>query len=347
MNAFRLPAEWYPQDAVLLTWPHKDTDWAEILQDVEPIFVQIATAILDVQQLVIAVHNTELKSHISHLLPQDKLKQVIFVETPTDDTWARDHGPITLVNQQTRQVKALNFTFNGWGGKFESTQDNAINQALFQHPEIHPISSESVDLILEGGGIESDGAGCILTTSECLLNPNRNPAHSKSQLEASLLQLLGAEKILWLDHGYLAGDDTDAHIDTLARFAPNNTIVYVQCDDPKDEHFDALQRMEVQLCSMTNTQNKPFNLIPLPWPTSIIGREGYRLPATYANYLIINQRVLVPTYDDPKDPHAFAQIQCAYPDHEVIGINCRSIIEQHGSLHCLTMQLPVGFIRQQ
>ena len=318
---FRLLPEWAEQDAVMLTWPHKDTDWADNLARVEPVYIELAKHITTQQQLVIVAHNSALKVHITALLNSANvsLNRVHFVVTPTNDTWARDHGPLTCAAiDSPKQLKVYDFTFNGWGNKFESALDNQINRTL-----VKELSS---------------------TTSECLLNKNRNPDLNPNDIEALLKEHLGATSFLWVEHGYLAGDDTDSHIDTLVRFAPNNTLVYVQCDDKTDEHFSALDAMEKQLKTFKTADNTPYNLIELPWPKAAYDDEQTRLPATYANYLIINNAVLVPTYNDANDERALAQVQKAYPQHTIIGVNCQPIIEQFGSLHCITMQLPRGFL---
>ena len=339
------PAEWALQDAVLLTWPHKDTDWADILPEVELTYLAIAKEILSQQALVIVAHNDALKQHISALLQSNDLTldKVHFVVCPTNDTWARDHGPISTYRGDT--IHALDFTFNGWGNKFQSNLDNAINQQLFNTVLANSASSQKVPLALEGGGIESDGNGTLLTTSECLLNDNRENNLNKAALEAKLTELLGVNHFLWLDHGYLAGDDTDSHIDTLVRFAPNDSLVYVSCPDRNDEHFQALEAMAKQLQTFTTKSGKPYTLHALPWPNAKYDGDGERLPATYANYLIINNKVLVPTYQDANDQAALDIIAAAYPQHQVVGIDCLPLIHQFGSLHCITMQLPKGFLR--
>ena len=344
---FRLLPEWAEQDAVMLTWPHKNTDWAENLARVEPVYVALAKHITAVQQLVIVAHSEPVKEHVIALLHAANvpLNCVHFVVTPTNDTWARDHGPLTCAAiNNPNQLKVYDFTFNGWGNKFASNLDNQINRVLVNELSDTDNDYQAVDMVLEGGGIEINEHGVLLTTSECLLNKNRNPNLTPSDIATLLKQHLGATDFLWVDHGYLAGDDTDSHIDTLVRFAPNNTLVYVQCDDKTDEHYNALHAMEKQLQGFKTTDNTPYNLIALPWPKAVYDDEQTRLPATYANYLIINNTVLVPTYDDVSDKLALAQIQQAYPEHTIVGINCLPIIEQFGSLHCITMQLPRGFL---
>ncbi|CAM2939081.1 agmatine deiminase family protein [Pseudoalteromonas distincta] len=344
---FRLLPEWAEQDAVMLTWPHKDTDWADNLARVEPVYVELAKHITTQQKLVIVAHNNALKMHITALLNNANisLNRVHFVVTPTNDTWARDHGPLTCAAiDSPEQLKIYDFTFNGWGNKFESTLDNQINRTLVKELSSKKNQYQALDMVLEGGGIEINEHGVLLTTSECLLNKNRNPDLNPNDIEALLKEHLGATSFLWVDHGYLAGDDTDSHIDTLVRFAPNNTLVYVKCDDETDEHYSALDAMEKQLKAFKTADNTPYNLIELPWPKAAYDDEQTRLPATYANYLIINNAVLVPTYNDANDEHALAQVQIAYPQHTIIGVNCQPIIEQFGSLHCITMQLPRGFL---
>ncbi|NOU49205.1 agmatine deiminase family protein [Pseudoalteromonas sp. JBTF-M23] len=343
---FRLLPEWAPQDAVMLTWPHQNTDWASILDDVEPVYVTLCQHISQLQSVLIVAHDEPLKLHITKLLLEADvdLSKIIFVVTPCNDTWARDHGPLTCANQQGELV-IKDFVFNGWGNKFEAALDNAINRSLVKQTA-NPLNQyKALDFVLEGGGIEINEHGTLLTTSECLLNPNRNPEYDKQRIESLLKDELGAIDFLWVDHGYLAGDDTDSHIDTLVRFAPNNTLVYVQCEEQNDEHFAALSAMEKQLMSFKTSQGESYKLVPLPWPKAVYNKEGDRLPATYANYLIINRTVLVPVYGDKQDSLALSQVQKAYPEHTVIGINCLPIIHQFGSLHCITMQLPRGFLK--
>jgi agmatine deiminase len=336
----RLPAEWEPQDGVLLAWPHAGSDWAPVLDQVEPVFAAIIAAISRFERVVVVAPDPEQVRNCLAAAAANQ-EQISVVQVATNDTWARDFGPITV--EEHGRPLLLDFGFNGWGLKFAACLDNQITghlaaSGLFAAPR------QVVGLILEGGSIESDGAGTILTTAECLLNPNRNPHLGKEQIEQSLADLCGAEQVLWLHNGYLAGDDTDSHIDTLARLCPADTICYVTCTDPTDEHFPALQSMAAELAAFRTRTGKPFHLIPLPWPGAIVDDHGERLPATYANYLVINHAVLVPTYADPADAAALAAIGMAFPDREIIGIDCRPLILQHGSLHCVTMQLPKGVL---
>ncbi len=339
--ARRLPAEWEPQDGVLLSWPHAETDWHPWLDRVDPVFLEIARQISRFEKVLIA---TPEPGRIASLLRGAGIDPDPFIlfEAPTNDTWSRDFGPITVEEEGSPLL--LDFGFNGWGLKFASCHDNQVTRRL-SVGGVLTAPLQTVGLILEGGGIESDGRGTLLTTSECLLNANRNPHLTREEIEGELSLLLGANHILWLENGFLAGDDTDSHVDTLARLAPDDTILYVTCDDPGDEHFSALHAMEKELQAFRTREGKPYRLIPLPWPGACFDEEGERLPATYANYLVVNGAVLVPTYGDPRDAEALAAVALGFPDREIVGIDCVPLILQHGSLHCVTMQLPKGILK--
>lgn len=341
-----LPAEWAPQSAILISWPHAATDWADILDEVTECYVRMAYAIAAHQPLIIlVVEGLDVSSLLEKRLPQAVFSNITFVVVPkTNDTWVRDYGFLTV--QSTGGAELMDFRFNGWGGKFKAVHDNAANRLLFETQLLRGHYVDALDFELEGGGIESDGCGTLLTTAECLLNPNRRrqgdavPTPDKAQVEALLKERLGVERILWLHHGYLAGDDTDSHIDTLARLCPNDTIIYVQCTDTADEHYEALAEMERELQAFRTLENKSYRLIPVPLPDACYD-DDERLPATYANFLIMNKVVLVPTYAQPdKDALALKNIQKAFPEREIIGVDCRALIRQHGSLHCATMQFP-------
>ncbi len=340
-NPRRLPAEWEAQDAILLAWPHAASDWLPILPQIESVFIELSQQICRFERLLIATPEPQrVKEQL--LAAGCDLSRVSLYQVPTNDTWSRDFGPLTIL--EGGKPKLLDFGFNGWGLKFAADQDNQVTRTLHRLGAFAATPLETSGLILEGGSIESDGAGTILTTAECLLGPNRNPQLCKEEITAQLQRLLGAEQVLWLEHGYLAGDDTDSHIDTLARLCPNDAIAYVDCTDPSDEHYPALQLMAEQLNSFRTRAGTPFRLIPLPWPQACYDEEGQRLPATYANYLVINGAVLVPTYADPADADALAALALAFPEREIIGIDCRPVIWQHGSLHCISMQIPEGVL---
>lgn len=337
----RLPAEWEPQDGVLLAWPHEETDWQPHLHIVEPVFVEIATVISRYERVVIATPDRE---RVTELLAAGgaQMERVDLYPVDTNDTWARDFGPIT-VTEDGRPL-LLDFGFNGWGLKFASCLDNCITRRLQEAGAFGDTPLATRGMVLEGGSIESDGAGTILTTAECLLNENRNPHLTEAEIEQTLREELGAEHVLWLRSGFLAGDDTDSHIDTLARLCPDDTILYVSCDKAKDMHFGAICAMEEELRNFRTREGKPYRLISLPWPEPRFDETGERLPATYANFLVINGAVLVPTYRDSRDAETLAAVGKAFPGRDIIGIDCLPLILQHGSLHCVTMQLPKGVL---
>ena len=329
------PAEWAPQQFVQLTWPHYDTDWAYMLDEVQSCFKNIAREVAKRQQLLIVAPDVEdVRRQIAD---EVNMTNVTLVELPSNDTWARDHGGITIFEDGKPVV--LDFQFNGWGLKFPSDKDNLITERLHRGGHLFGDLRNCRNFVFEGGSIESDGEGTLLTTSECLLSPNRNATMTREEIETYLLDTFGAKQLLWLDHGYLAGDDTDSHIDTLARLCPNDTILYVKCDDETDEHYEALLRMEEQLTTFRTLAGEPYRLIALPMARPAF-EDDERIPATYANYLVINGAVLVPTYNTELDAVALAQVQKAFPQHEIVGIDCQALIRQHGSLHCVTMQYP-------
>jgi len=339
----RLPAEWEKQSGIIIAWPHKNSDWVDSLPLVEATYLALTRAITDYEKLVVIVYDESLQKHVKSLLNQEEisLDNIIFSISETNDTWLRDSGPICL-DKQCDHI--LNFRFNGWGNKFDASKDNAINQALFEYGILKTEHFSSPEFILEGGSIESDGKGTLLTTSACLLTDTRNTLYSKDNISQILENTLGINKILWLDHGYLAGDDTDSHIDMLARFIDSETIAYIECTDKSDEHFDANQAMREQLETFTNNLNKPYKLVPLPFSKPVLDSTGRRLPASYANFLIINNAVLLPVYDDENDKKAIEIMKNCFPDRNIIPIPFRHMIEQNGSLHCLTMQIPEGYL---
>ena len=341
-NKTILPAEWHEQEAVQLTWPHRSTDWKPILKEVTHCYIDIARAISSHSKLIVVTPTIlQVQDLLRQVLPAGNMRRVSFCEARTNDTWARDHGFITLLAPDGRHL--LDFKFNGWGEKFPSKFDNCICRKMMAQKVLEGRYERHLDFVLEGGSIESDGKGTIMTTSRCLLAPHRNQPLTQEQIEAQLLKSLHAERILWLDYGYLAGDDTDSHIDTLARFCPDDTIAYMQCLDPNDEHYDELHLMEEQLKTFRTMEGKPYRLLPLPMATAAYDEDGMRLPATYANFLITNGAVLMPTYGNPdNDAKAEEQLQKAFPLHDIVGIDCRTLITQHGSLHCCTMQFPKG-----
>lgn len=333
-------AEWDCQDGILMAWPHAGTDWAYMLDEVTACYVEIARAILgdpDERLVIVAPDALEVKDALG---PHVDWQRITIAEMPTNDTWVRDYGPIAVWHQG--HMALADFTFNAWGMKFAADCDNLVSSRLQERGLWQVPLLNCRDLVLEGGSIETDGNGTVMTTTCCLTAPNRNDALTRDQLQTALLERLGCTRMLWLEHGSLEGDDTDGHIDTLARFAPGGIILYAGCDDPTDQHFEPLMQMEEDLKQFTDADDNHYHLIKLPMPHPCYD-EISRLPATYANFLVTNHQVLVPTYGQPeKDLLACQLIGQAFPGRSVTGIDCRPLICQHGSLHCATMQLPKG-----
>lgn len=325
------PAEFELQSFVQLIFPHPLSDWSAYLEEARHCFVTIATSVARYQPCLIVCDDVDVVK--GYFTSYDNL---IFIPYQSDDTWARDCSALSVIDEDEDEALLLDFTFTGWGGKFDATRDNAMSESI---KNVYGARMEKINLILEGGGVESNGAGSLLTTTQCLLNPNRNPHLTKTQTEALLKKEFGVEQILWLYHGYLAGDDTDSHIDTLARFIDTDTIMYVKCDDESDEHYNELKKMEEELQSLRDLDGEPFRLIALPM-TQPHFYDGERLPATYANFLIINDAVLLPIYNDVHDAEAIAICERAFRGRNIIPIDCSVLIRQHGSLHCVTMQFP-------
>jgi len=337
----RLPAEWEPQSGVMLAWPHVESDWADLLDQVRPVVIAIVREVARREQVLLLVDDA---GAVRDILAASgvNMARVKLVEQSTNDTWARDYGPLTVADNG--DFTLLDFGFNGWGLKFAADQDNQVSRRLYASGHLGEHQLQTLGLIFEGGSIESDGAGTLLTTSDCLLSLNRNPQLSQTGIEAELKELFGAGQLLWLNSGHLAGDDTDSHIDILARFAPENTIIHMQCDDAADPHFEAFSAMREELESFCNLAGEPYRLVALPWPKAKTNRFGDLVAPSYANFLIINDAVLVPVYGDARDEEALAVIAGCFPGREVIGIECSPLIEQGGSLHCMTMQFPEGVL---
>ncbi|MCE2943652.1 MAG: agmatine/peptidylarginine deiminase [Lysobacteraceae bacterium] len=344
--SLRFPAEWEPQDAVLIAWPHAGTDWAERLAEVETTYVALGVAVMRFQRLVIVVADAALEIHARALLADGgaDLTRVRFVHAAYDDTWLRDSGPVTLIDAALRDgagFRLLDFRFTGWGGKYGAAQDDALIAQLVAAGLFKDAKHQRIDFALEGGGIETDGDGTLLTTWHCL--HERHPGLTRQEISWQLENALQQQRVLWLDHGALEGDDTDAHIDTLARFAARDSITFQDCDDPADSHYAGLKAMGAELAALRTTDNKPYRLYPLPWARPIID-EGRRLAASYANFLIVNGAVLMPAYGDKMDAAAAVMLGNAFPNHAIVPVPCRPLIWQNGSLHCITMQLPAGLL---
>jgi agmatine/peptidylarginine deiminase len=337
----RFPAEWEPQSAVLLAWPHAGTDWSERLSQVEACYVELVAAITRFQPVLICVASGSVETRARALLggAAVAMSRVRFEPVAYDDTWLRDSGPITL--RDGEGFRLLDFHFTAWGGKFEAGLDDQIVALLFGHGVFQHAQRQRIEFALEGGGVETDGDGTLLSTWRCL--HERHPGLSRAELTGKLQDWLHQDRTLWLEHGYLEGDDTDAHIDTLARFASPTSIVYQGCQDPVDAHFDELQAMAAELAALRRRDGSAYRLFELPWPEPVLD-DGRRLAASYANFLIINGAVLMPAYDDPADGPAAEVLRQAFPEREIVQVSCRPLIWQNGSLHCLTMQLPEGLV---
>jgi len=344
-EALRLPAEWEPQSAVLLTWPHAGSDWGPWLDEVETVFATIGAAVTRHQRLLVTCRRREEVDPVRRRLAAAGADpdRIALYTAPSNDVWVRDHGPISVL--RGNRPLLLDFIFNGWGNKYPAALDNALTATIHRQGAFDDTPLQRVSLVLEGGSIDSDGHGTLLTTRRCLLSPERNPQYDQAALEAALARWLGAERVLWLHHGHLSGDDTDSHIDTLARFCDPRTIAYTTCDRREDPHHAPLQKMAAELAALRDRDGAPYRLIPLPLPEPCYGAHGERLPATYANFLIINGAVLLPTYRDSADRIAEEQLRAAFPGREVIPIPCLPLIRQYGSLHCVTMQLPAKVLR--
>lgn len=359
---FALPAEWEPQSAIMLTWPHGGTDWKPYLRQITNTYLQLADIITRYEDLLVVTPILESTQRmLAEKLSEGQMNRVHLYEMDTNDTWARDHGPISMVsrgrhNSHVIPIHLLDFKFNGWGEKFDWKKDNAINLQLYYQGAFNAALENHQGFVLEGGSIESDGRGTLFTTSQCLLAPHRNQPLTRENIDSLLRNFFQVRNVVWLDHGNLVGDDTDGHIDTIVRVAPRDTLLYVGCDDEEDEQYEDFQALEKQLQKLFTYEGYPYRLLKLPMPDAIYDEgdrlttdrnsKGDRLPATYANFLILNGAVIYPTYNQPeKDEEAKRQIQLAFPDRDVIGVDSLTIIRQHGSIHCLTMQLPEGAIK--
>ncbi len=339
-----LPPEWAPQSAVMLTWPHESADWWRWLDAVDRAFAEFAREIARRERVLITVRDTAHENRVRDALEAAcaDLRGVRFFRAPADDAWVRDHGPITVLRDGAPVL--LDFRFNGWGQKYDAANDDALTSRLHTLGAFGDVPIESLDFVLEGGSIETDGENTLLTTVSCLMSPQRNPDCSRADIDRLLKRAFGVERVLWLEHGALAGDDTDGHIDTLARFCDPQTIAWQSCDDPDDAHYGELKAMGDELAALRTLAGEPYRLVALPLPAAKHDEDGKRLPASYANFLIVNGAVLVPSYDDPADEVAAEALRGCFPGHEVILLNGLPIVHQYGSLHCVSMQLPAGVI---
>ena len=344
----RLPAEWEKQSGVQLTWPDETTPWYD-LPAVQECYAEIAAAILRFEKLMIVCRDkgecrARLKEIASGKALDLDLEAIRFHEAPINDTWARDHGAIAVLGDNGEKY-ALDFVFNGWGLKFASNLDNLINKTIaLSNPFKADVRLVSMaPFVLEGGSIDSDGEGTLLTTKSCLCSVNRNDQLSQVEIEEELKAFFGLRRVLWLSKGSVFGDDTDGHVDIMARFCDSGTIAYACCEDLQSENYRPLKEMEEELRSFRTSDGKPYRLIPLPLPEQM-WLEGYPLPASYVNFLIINGAVLVPAAGQATDEIVRERLKAVFPEREIILIDCRPLLSGHGGLHCVTMNFPEGYL---
>lgn len=348
MRNMRFLAEWEESEGVLLALPDEHTDWNHILEEALMQYRLLINAVClnsDVKVLLVCKDRHMAEERLGEIAGYENL---VLVETDYNDTWTRDYGPLCVENiGKGGELRLLDFGFNAWGLKFASDKDNLVNLRLSEQGIFSKASyRNNRDFTLEGGSVETDGHGTVLTTTRCLCSPNRNGGKSKEEAARMLQARLGADHVLWLDYGALEGDDTDSHIDTLARMAPDDTIIFTGCRDMDDPHFEELLKMRAQLEMLRTADGNRFNLVELPLPDPVYDPEdGSRLPATYSNYLVLNDTIFMPTYACPeKDILVCHTVKIAFPNHTVVPVDCRTLLRQHGSLHCATMQIPKGIL---
>ncbi len=334
--------EWAPLDAVMITWPYEGSDWTPWLTEVDRCYQGLLAAITRHTRALVLCHPSLDTPTLTARCREAGIAvdRCRFESIAVDDTWVRDYGPISVRDEQGA-LTLLDFRFNAWGGKYQAGADDAVNAELARRG-VFTAPVERVDFVIEGGAIETDGVGSLLTTEHCLMQPTRNPGLSRDAVQARLGDYLGVRQVHWLQSGHLAGDDTDSHVDTLARFCSEDTLVHASCRDTDDPHFGPLQAMRAELEQLRTLDGRPYRLLSLPMPAPVYGPDGERLPATYANFLIVNDAVLMPTYGCPQDAEALAVLREAFPRHAVEPVDCAVLVQQFGSLHCATMQLPRG-----
>ena len=345
-GGFSLPAEWSPHQATWFSWPHNPDTWTEYLPAVERILADAVAALAIGEVVRINVRDSGHGYHVQKLLagkvPADR---VVLHQFPTNDAWCRDHGAI-FVTRAGRQagnppgptLKALDFQYNAWGGKYPPFDlDNAIPPRM---ASALGVPCQSIPMVLEGGSIEVNGLGTLLTTEQCLLNPNRNPSLSRAQIEAELKELLGVTQVVWLGDG-IAGDDTDGHVDDLTRFVAEDLVVTAVEQDPADLNYAPLKDNRERLAGLQLPDGRPLRVLELPMPAPLF-RAGVRLPASYANFYVGNRVILLPTFDCPADEEAAATLARCFPGRRIVSLDCRDVVVGLGTFHCLTQQVPVA-----
>ena len=337
---YRFPAEWEPQRATWLSWPHKEESWPGRFEPIPGVFTEIVKILASFQHVNINVIDRTMHDDVMKRLTEAGVDpgRLTLYPIPTDDAWCRDHGPAFVVKPGAEEPLAvIDWGYNAWGGKYPPyDQDDAVPSKVAEYrrlPLFYP------GIVMEGGAIDVNGEGCLLTSTSCLLNPNRNPHLSQTQIEWYLREYYNVEKILWVDEG-IAGDDTDGHIDDSARFVNPSTIVAVVEENREDENYLPLQKNLAQLKAMTDLAGNPFRIVALPMPRPLVF-DGQRVPASYANFLIASGVVLVPTFRDPNDAVALAVLAEVFPGRRVIGIDCYELVWGLGTLHCISQQEPL------
>jgi agmatine deiminase len=339
---FHMPAEWHRHKATWLSWPKDPETWPDRVEQVEEVFLQMMAALAPHEIVNLLVDDAETERKVRARCNFPAAKNIRFIRLQTVDSWIRDYGPNFLVHIDSSALAYNDWRFNAWGDKYpELIADDQVPKLLepiLRVPRFEP------GIVLEGGSIDVNGAGCVLTTEQCLLNPNRNPPLIKSQIERYLEDYLNASKVLWLGEG-IVGDDTDGHIDDIARFVGQNVIVCALEEDPTDANYQLLQDNYRQLQSMTDVDGRPFEVVTLPMPGIVGGmstnkRNLERLPASYANFYIANNVVLAPIFGHRNDERALQTLQQLFPDRRVVGINCEPLVWGMGTIHCVTQQQP-------
>ncbi|HLH31503.1 MAG TPA: agmatine deiminase family protein [Terriglobia bacterium] len=332
-QGYRMPAEWEPQEAIWLTWPHNELTWQDgMLADVERTYVEVIRPIHTAQKVRLLVRDSESEARIRLMLDREDiaLSQIVFVRVPAEDSWIRDYGPTFVVNPDRHQLAMVKWTFNAWGGKYDDLMaDDRIPHELNKDMGLPMFES---GIVLEGGSIEVDGAGTVLTTEQCLLNKNRNPQLSREQIEQYLREYLNVSRVLWLAEG-IVGDDTDGHIDDIARFISKDTVLCAFEDDTTDDNHEILKDNYERLVSFG------LNVVKLPMP-GYVGDRHARLPASYANFYIGNKAVVVPVFGHPNDKPALDIIQKCFPSHRVVGVHATAMVHGLGTIHCCSQQEP-------
>ena len=337
---YRMPAEWEPHAATWLAWPHKEESWPGNFEPIPAVWVEMVRALYPGERVDILVNDAAMAAAVNDRLRAAQVPQhtVVLHEIPTDDAWMRDHGPtfVTRLRESRVELAVVDWVYNAWGGKYPPwDRDDAVPRhiaAALGMPLFEP------GIVLEGGSIDVNGRGTVLTTEACLLNPNRNPHLDRAQIEQYLRDYLGVRHILWLGDG-IVGDDTDGHVDDLARFVDPSTVVTAVEPDPRDDNYQRLRDNHARLRRMCDQDGRPLRVITVPMPAPVL-YDGQRLPASYVNFYIGNAAVLVPTFDDANDAAALETLREVFPDRRVVGIGARALVWGLGAFHCVTQQQP-------